>query len=153
MGTVITLLPARLEACVRDRWRQLVAQVGADRGLFVTDVDGFGQHIWYSEWCPVMDDDAYAEEIRRRIGALQCLLHSQLTADLRERALAVVTAPMPPELFRQHVLEHQSRREQGWNILLGAPQYPPPDDVPDIPVCYAHLLQAPVGEEGTYEPT
>lgn len=143
MGMVISLLPARLEDRVLARWRQLVARVGAERGLLVTDVDSYGHHLWYGEWCPVMDDDAYAEEIRRRIGALQCLLHSELTAELRERALTIVTAPMPPELFRQHVLEHQSRSEQGWNILLGAPQFPPPDDVPEIPACYSHLVGGP----------
>lgn len=151
MGIVISLLSTRLEACVRERWRQLVAQVGAERGLSVTDVDGYGRQLWYDEWCPVMDDDAYAEEIQRRLEALQVLLHSQVTATLREQAFAVVTAPMPPELFREHVLEQQSRSEQGWSIQLGTPQSPPPDDVPQIPVCYAHLLWAPEREEGADE--
>lgn len=146
-GRVISLLPARLEELTLERWRRLVQQVADHRGVQGENVDALGQTLWFEEWCPAIADDAYADEIRRRLEALQVLRFSEPTESQRDRALSIVTAPLPPTLFRQHVLEAQSRRD-GWNILLGRPQIPLPDEIAEIPPCYSHLVWGPRLEWG-----
>lgn len=135
MGAVISLLPARLEARVTESWRRLVTRVAADRGMPVEDVDGLDELFW-REWAMFLDADEYAAEIGQRQAALRQLMHHDLSARKRDEALATLTAAMPPERFRQHVVVPLMR--EGWSIPMQLqPRQSPP---PDVPLFLARII-------------
>ncbi|HEY3366095.1 MAG TPA: hypothetical protein VGK74_13645 [Symbiobacteriaceae bacterium] len=144
MGKVVPMLQRRLPALVEENWRRLVQQVAESRGDKPVNLDEYGERLW-QEWIPVIDDDQYFAEIDQRHRALGLLERraDELAEDLRDKALAVLTAPLPPTLFERQVLDPVFQPETEEAIDRDDPTTLLPDDVPEVPSCLAHLLALP----------
>lgn len=127
---IVSLLPARLEARVSESWTRLVSREAGRRGLTPVGSVGMGELLW-REWSMFVDDELYDTEITRRQEALRKLQHHDIPARERDDAMALLSAAMPPHLFRKQVLDPVL--SDGWTILVQAQaQYSPPDEIPEF---------------------
>lgn len=102
-AAVVSLLPRRLLARVEQAWHQLGAEAMREAGVNAAApawVDDYALAAWTAKL------GALDEEVAGRVEALLALMRPETDRDDRFIALQRVTAPMPPAMFQELVLDH-----------------------------------------------